>query len=68
MGPYSRAKKSSEVFTSLVSKENEMKVSWDRKGIPHIEFMEQGITINSEVYYETLRKLMKQCKTNNAVS
>jgi hypothetical protein len=29
-------------------------VSWDRKGVLMIEFMQQGTTITSEVYCETL--------------
>jgi hypothetical protein len=30
-------------------------VFWDRKGVPMLEFMEQGTTITSEVYCETLK-------------
>jgi hypothetical protein len=32
-------------------------VSWDRKGVLLVEFMQQGTTITSEVYFETLKKL-----------
>jgi hypothetical protein len=32
-------------------------VFWDRKGVLMMEFMQQGTTIKSEVYYETLKKL-----------
>jgi hypothetical protein len=31
-------------------------VFWDRKGELMVEFMQQGATIMSEVYYETLKK------------
>jgi hypothetical protein len=31
-------------------------VFWDRKRVLMVEFMQQGITITSEVYCETLRK------------
>jgi hypothetical protein len=29
---------------------------WDRKGVLMVEFMQQGTTITSEVYCETLKK------------
>jgi hypothetical protein len=32
-------------------------VFWDRKGALVVEFMQQGTTITSEVYCETLKKL-----------
>jgi hypothetical protein len=32
-------------------------VFWDRKGVPMMEFMQQGTTITSEVYCETQKKL-----------
>jgi hypothetical protein len=32
-------------------------VFWDRKGVLMVEFMQQGTTITSEVYCETLKKL-----------
>jgi hypothetical protein len=31
-------------------------VFWDRKGVLIVEFMQQGITVMSEVYYEILKK------------
>jgi hypothetical protein len=31
-------------------------VFWDRKGELMVEFMQQGTTITSEVYWETLKK------------
>ncbi|XP_012937689.1 histone-lysine N-methyltransferase SETMAR-like [Aplysia californica] len=34
-----------------------MTVFWDFDGLIHMEFLEQGSTINSERYIETLRKL-----------
>jgi hypothetical protein len=34
-------------------------VFWDRKGVLTVEFMQQGTTITSEVYCETLRKLRR---------
>jgi hypothetical protein len=30
---------------------------WERKGVLTVEFMQQGVTITSEVYCETLKKL-----------
>jgi hypothetical protein len=30
---------------------------WDKKGVPMVEFMQQGTTIASEVYSETLKNL-----------
>jgi hypothetical protein len=36
-------------------------VFWDRKGVLMVEFMEQGATITSEVFCETLRKLLRAC-------
>jgi hypothetical protein len=33
-------------------------VFWDRKGVLMMEFMQQGTTIMSEVYYKTLKKLV----------
>jgi hypothetical protein len=30
-------------------------VLWDRKGVLMVEFMQQGTTIMSEVYWETLK-------------
>jgi hypothetical protein len=32
-------------------------VFWGRKGVLMVEFMQQGTTITSEVYSETLKKL-----------
>jgi transposase len=32
-------------------------VFWDRKGVLMVEFMQQGTTLTSEVYCETLKKL-----------
>jgi hypothetical protein len=29
---------------------------WDRKGVVMVDFLQQGITIMSEVYCETLKK------------
>jgi hypothetical protein len=34
-------------------------VFWDRKGVLMVEFMQQGTTIMSEVYCETLKKLCR---------
>jgi hypothetical protein len=34
-------------------------VFWDRKGVLMVEFMQQGTTITSEAYYETLKKLSR---------
>jgi histone-lysine N-methyltransferase SETMAR len=34
-------------------------VFWDRKGVLMMEFMQQGVTIMSEVYCETLKKLRR---------
>jgi len=34
-------------------------VSWDRKGILLIDFLERGLTINADVYCETVRKLRR---------
>jgi acyl-CoA thioesterase len=34
-------------------------VFWNRKGVLMAEFMQQGITVTSEVYYETLKKTAK---------
>jgi hypothetical protein len=34
-------------------------VFWDRKGMLMVEFMQQGTTITSELYYETLKKLCR---------
>jgi hypothetical protein len=34
-------------------------VFWDMKGVLMVEFMQQGTTITSEVYYETLKELRK---------
>jgi hypothetical protein len=31
-------------------------VFWDRKGVLMVEFMQQGTTMTSEMYRETLRK------------
>jgi hypothetical protein len=31
-------------------------VFWVRRGVPMLEFMQQGIRITSEVYCETLKK------------
>jgi hypothetical protein len=31
-------------------------VSWDRKGVLMVEFMQQGTTITSEVYCKTQKK------------
>jgi hypothetical protein len=31
-------------------------VFWDRKGVQMVEFMQQGTTITSQVYCETLKK------------
>jgi hypothetical protein len=28
-------------------------VSWDRKGVPMVEFMQKGTTVTSEIYCET---------------
>jgi transposase len=34
-------------------------VFWDRKGALMVKFMQQGITITSQVYCETLKQLRK---------
>jgi hypothetical protein len=34
-------------------------VFWDRKGVLMVEFMQQGTTVTSEVYCETLKKLCR---------
>jgi DNA-binding Xre family transcriptional regulator len=34
-------------------------VFWDRKGVVKVEFMQQGTTIASQVYFKTLKKLCK---------
>jgi hypothetical protein len=34
-------------------------VSWDRKGVLMVEFMQQGTTITLQVYYETLKILRR---------
>jgi hypothetical protein len=31
----------------------------ERKGVLMVEFMQQGTTVTSEVYYETLKKLYR---------
>jgi hypothetical protein len=33
-------------------------VSWDRKGALMVEFMQQGTTVTSEVYCETLKRTL----------
>jgi hypothetical protein len=38
-------------------------VFWDRKGVLIVEFMQQGTTVMSEVYCETLKK--KLCRTGH---
>jgi hypothetical protein len=34
-------------------------IFWDRKGVVTVEFMQQGNTITSEMYCETLKKLRR---------
>ena len=34
-------------------------VFWDRKGILLIDFLERGLTINTDAYCETVRKLRR---------
>jgi hypothetical protein len=49
-----------EKFTEILSARKLVAtVLWDRKGVLIMEFMRQGATITSEVYYETLRKLRR---------
>jgi hypothetical protein len=38
-------------------------VFWDRKEVMIVEFMQQGTTITSEVYCETLKNCIGQFKT-----
>jgi hypothetical protein len=35
-------------------------VFWDRKGVLMVEFVQQGVTITSEVYCETLKILLRE--------
>lgn len=37
-------------------------VFWDSEGLPHVNFMPKGATINSERYKETLKKLQSCIK------
>jgi hypothetical protein len=39
----------------------------DRKGVLMVEFMQQGTTIASEVYYETLKKLLRPIQKKRRV-
>jgi hypothetical protein len=39
-------------------------VFWDRKGMLMVGFMQQGTTITSDVYCETLRKLRRDLQTS----
>jgi hypothetical protein len=38
-------------------------VFWNRKGVLMVEFMQQGTTIKSEVYCETLKKCVGSFRT-----
>jgi hypothetical protein len=39
-------------------------VFWDRKGVPIVEFMQQGTTVMSKVYCETLKKKLHEAIQN----
>jgi hypothetical protein len=38
-------------------------VFWDKKGVQMVEFMQQGITVTSEVYCETLKNCLGPFRT-----
>jgi hypothetical protein len=40
-------------------------VSWDMKGVLMVEFMQQGITLTSEVYCETLKNCVGLFRTKD---
>jgi len=42
---------------TISTRKNMCTVFWDRQGVPLVEFLPQGTTINSAVYCETLKKL-----------
>ena len=50
---------SKEVQASIFSQKIVATVFWDRKGILLIDFLERGLTINADVYCETVRKLRR---------
>lgn len=47
------------MFANLVIQKDYGDCFGDRKGVPLVDFLERGKTINSERYYETLKKLRR---------
>jgi hypothetical protein len=51
-------------FKQMSARKLKATVFWDRKEVLMVEFMQQGTTITSQVYYETLKKLCTASQKN----
>jgi hypothetical protein len=52
-----------EKFKQTSARKMMAAVLWDRKGVLMVEFMQQGTTITSEVYCETLKNCVGPFRT-----
>jgi len=47
------------MFANFVNKKDHGDRFWDREGVLLVDFLERGSTINSERYFETMKKLRR---------
>jgi hypothetical protein len=55
--------KQTEKFKQTPAKKLMATVFWDRKGVPMVEFMQEGTTITLEVYCEKLQNCVAPFRT-----
>jgi hypothetical protein len=55
--------KQAEKFKQTSARNLMATIFWDRKGVLIVEFMQQGTTITSEVYCETLKSCVGPFRT-----
>jgi hypothetical protein len=63
---HTRLPKMSKKFTQTLSGRKLMEtVFWGRKGVLMVEFMQQGTTLTSEMYSETLKNCVRPFRTKS---